>query len=124
MEALKLEATEDTPRVILDKAKNTFTFEGRSLPEDVNSFFQPILDWFEDYRNTPNNDTIVNFKMDYFNTASSKKILDLLMKLEEINENGNEVKIKWYYQEDDEDMEEAGEEFGEMVDIPIELIKL
>jgi hypothetical protein len=61
--------------------------------------------------------------LSYFNTASSKIILDILLKLEEIRNNGANVEIKWHYSSDDEDMMEAGEEYAEIVDIPIELIE-
>jgi hypothetical protein len=58
----------------------------------------------------------------YFNTASSKLLLDILMKLEEIHEAGHDVLIRWHYPEDDEDMEEAGEEYSDIVDVPFEQV--
>jgi hypothetical protein len=61
--------------------------------------------------------------MTYFNTASSKIILDILMKLEELHEDGNEVLIEWHYEEDDEDMQEAGEEYSEIVEVPFTFIE-
>ena len=66
--------------------------------------------------------TIFNFKLVYFNTASSKLLLDILMKLEEIHEAGNDVLIRWHFPEDDEDMEEAGEEYADIVDVPFEQV--
>lgn len=122
MEAIKLQGTDDTPSVILDKANGIFEFSGRSLPEDVNSFYEPILDWLSDYAEAPNSETSVTFKLVYFNTASSKLILDILLKFEEIGEAGSNVQINWYYPEDDEDMEEAGDEYSDIVEIPIKKI--
>ena len=61
--------------------------------------------------------------MTYFNTASSKIILDILMKLEELHEAGNEVMIEWHYEEDDEDMQEAGEEYSEIVEVPFSFME-
>lgn len=122
MEAIKLQGTDDTPTVILDKANALFEFSGRSLPEDVNSFYEPILDWLSDYAEAPNSETSVIFKLVYFNTASSKLILDILLKFEEIGEAGSNVQINWYYPDDDEDMEEAGDEYSDIVDIPIKKI--
>jgi len=58
----------------------------------------------------------------YFNTASSKLILDILMKLEDLHKKGNEVLVKWYFPEDDEDMQEAGNEYADIVEIPFEQI--
>lgn len=122
METIKLQGTDDTPSVILDKASGVFEFSGRSLPEDVNSFYEPILDWLSDYAEAPNSETSVTFKLVYFNTASSKLILDILLKFEEIGEAGSNVQINWYYPEDDEDMEEAGDEYSDIVEIPIKKI--
>jgi len=122
METIKLQGTDDTPSVILDKAANIFEFSGRSLPEDVNAFYEPILEWLSNYSESPNESTVVTFKLVYFNTASSKLILDILLKFEEISEKGSDVLIKWYYPEDDEDMQEAGQEYSEIVEIPFEQI--
>ena len=84
------------------------------------TFYNPILDWLDKYSDDLNDMTEVQFRLDYFNTASSKMILDILLKLEEFQDAGKEVKIKWYFAEDDEDMEEAGEEYAEIVDLPFE----
>jgi hypothetical protein len=122
MEAISIEATDETPEVELNASTNTFEISGKSLPEDVTAFYDPILEWLEAYGSQANAQTNFTFKMDYFNTASSKMILDILLKLEEIVNDGNEVLVNWYYQEDDEDMEEAGEEYADIVDIPFEQI--
>jgi hypothetical protein len=122
METIKIQGTEDTPKVILDKDAEMMEISGRSLPEDVASFYDPILSWLDEYAESPNAKTVFNFKLVYFNTASSKLLLDILMKLEEIHEKGNDVLIKWHYPEDDEDMEEAGEEYSDIVDVPFEQV--
>lgn len=120
MEVINIQGTDDTPNVILDKAKGKFELSGRSLPEDVNLFYQKILDWIDGYAEDPNEETNFHFKLEYFNTASSKIILDILLKFEEIVENGKQVKIIWHYHEEEEDMLEAGEEYADIVEIPFE----
>jgi len=122
MDAIKIKGTEDTPNVILDAAENNMEISGRSLPEDVSSFYGPILNWLSEYSKNPNQKTIFNFRLVYFNTASSKLILDILMKLEELNKKGNNVMVRWYYPEDDEDMQEAGNEYADIVEVPFEQI--
>ncbi len=122
METIKIQGTEDTPRVILDADNDVMEIAGRSLPEDVASFYDPVLSWLDEYAQSPNKKTVFNFKLVYFNTASSKLLLDILMKLEEIHENGNDVLIRWHFPEDDEDMEEAGEEYADIVDVPFEQV--
>ena len=75
-----------------------------------------MLDWIDAYAADPNGSTEFLFKLEYFNTASSKLILDVLSALEDIDG----MTIHWYFHEDDEDMEEAGEEFSELVELPFE----
>lgn len=116
MEILNLEGTEDTPKIILDKKNGIFEISGRSLPEDSAEFYKPVLEWIGAYAGDPNPSTDFTFKLEYFNTASSKLILDVLSALEDIKG----MKIMWYFHDDDEDMEEAGEEFSELVEIPFE----
>ena len=116
MEIINLEGTEDTPKIILDKQNGIFEISGRSLPEDSAEFYQPVLTWISEYADNPNDKTEFVFKLEYFNTASSKLILDVLSALEDIDN----VQVIWYFHEDDEDMEEAGEEFSELVEIPFE----
>jgi len=122
MEVIKIKGTDDTPSIVLDKDNEIFEISGRSLPEDVSTFYEPILNWLDEYAGDPNSKTVFSFKLVYFNTASSKLLLDILMKLEDLYENGNDVLIKWYYPEDDEDMQEAGEEYADIVDIPFEQV--
>jgi hypothetical protein len=122
MEIIKIKGTDDTPNIILDKDSGIFEISGRSLPEDVTTFYEPVLNWLDDYQEEAIDKTVFAFKLVYFNTASSKLILDILMKLEEMHEDGKEVLIKWYFPEDDEDMEEAGEEYADIVDVPFEQV--
>lgn len=120
METLRLEQTDDSPFVELDQESNRFEISGKSLPEDVMDFYNPVLDWLNVYRSDPNPETEFNIKLIYFNTASSKLILDILMIFEEMVEEGHNVLVKWYSLKSDEDMQEAGKEYEEMVDVPFE----
>ena len=122
METLKIEQTDDSPQVILDQEDNQFEISGKSLPEDVADFYQPVIDWLNAYRKQPLSKTVFNLKMIYFNTASSKLILDILLIFEEMVEEGHDVVIRWHSLRSDEDMQEAGKEFEEMIDVPFEHI--
>ncbi len=124
MEVFKIMGTDDTPAVTLDAANNIFEISGRSLPEDVNAFYKPIISWIDKYNMAPNAKTIFNFKLVYFNTASSKMLLDVLMKLEDLFKAGKDITVRWQYPDDDEDMKEAGEEYADIVDVPFEQIAI
>ena len=122
MEDLRIEGTEDSPQIILDLNANILEISGRSLPEDVNTFYEPVLSWLEEYSKSPLPSTTFNFKLTYFNTASSKVILDILTQFEEMIEEGHQVLVRWYFPDEDEDMQEAGEEYSDMVDVPFEMV--
>lgn len=114
MYILNIEGTDDTPKILLDKSTGVFEISGRSLPEDAVAFYKPMMDWITAYAQKPDAAPIFQFKLDYFNTASSKLILDILKMLSQIKG----ATIHWYSLEDDEEVMEAGEEFSEQVNIP------
>lgn len=122
MELIKIEGTDYTPSVVLDPNNHQLNFSGRSLPEDTKAFFLPILEWLDDYANEETPKTLVEFKFDYFSTGTSKMIANILSKLEQLNSNGSDVLIRWYYPDDDEDIEEAGEIYSELVEVPFETV--
>jgi len=123
MDIIKITATEDTPNVILDHVNNVFEISGRSLPEDVVVFYQPVIQWLEELEKNPIANMELSIRLEYFNTASSKLILDILLKLEQIFENGSPLKVKWFFLSSDSDMKEAGEEYSEIVGLPFEIIE-
>lgn len=123
MEKLHIVETDETPMVLLDAANLQFEFSGKSLPEDVTSFYGPILDWIDDYADEmEGEEAVFKFNLIYFNTASSKMILDIFMAIEGMVEDGKNVSVEWIYDEDDEDMEEAGEEYADIVEVPFKMI--
>lgn len=122
MDTLNIKGTAETPTVIFDPANNVFEISGKSLPEDVKEFYNPLLKWMKSYADSPNTTTVLKVKMDYFNTASSKMILELFEVLNDMHEAGKSVNIEWYYQEDDEDMMDAGADYADMLDIPFKMI--
>ena len=120
MDTLLIEQTADSPRVILDPVDKLFEISGKSLPEDVLEFYQPVLDWLNAYREKPDSKTIFSVRLIYFNTASSKMIMDIFLIFEEMVEEGHEVLIRWHSHKTDEDMQEAGKEFEDMIVVPFE----
>jgi hypothetical protein len=118
METLRIEATVDTPGIILDAKNNQFEISGKSYPEDTKEFYQNVLHWMDLYVVTPNPQTTFVFKLKYFNSSSYKPIFDILAKLEAIKAKNCEVNVEWHYKTGDSDMEEAGEEFSDLFDLP------
>jgi len=122
MKPLHIKATDDSPEIVLNREESRFEISGKSLPEDVSSFFKPVMTWLEDYQKNPLDETHVSVRLSYFNTASSKLLLDIFLILEEIREAGKNVEINWYYPYYDEEMKDAGEEYSEMVDLKFNII--
>jgi len=118
MQPIKVLETPYSPEINLDKERSRFEFFGKSFPEDAKEFYNPIIDWFRQYVVEPNRETIVHFKLDYFNTASSKKLVDILNILKEIHKQKKTIIIHWYYRTNDDDMLETGETFSEIVNLP------
>ncbi|MDG1238927.1 MAG: DUF1987 domain-containing protein [Flavobacteriales bacterium] len=121
MEDLKQEGSAKTP-VVEFSASGELLLKGRSIPENSIEFYKPLIEWIESYSQSPNSATVLNVQLEYFNTSSSKCILDVFKKLESVS--GSEVSVKWYYEEDDEDMLEAGEDYEAIIDLPFEMIEV
>lgn len=124
MDPISIEGTPKTPMVNFDANTGKVEVKGRSIPENSIEFYKPLVDWLEEYGKTPKPLTEVNVQLEYFNTSSSKCILDVFKKLEAIAKSGNEVIINWYYEEDDEDMLEAGEDYQSIIRIPFKMIEI
>ena len=124
MEPISIEGTPKTPTVKFDAATGNIEIKGRSIPENSIEFYRPLVEWLEEYSKEPKELTTVNIQLEYFNTSSSKCILDVFKKLEAIKKAKNEVVINWYYEEDDEDMLEAGEDYESIIRIPFKMIEV
>lgn len=127
-----IEAKTISPEVKFDPENNIYEIKGESRPESVRDFYQPILDWLEEYsveaqkysdEEKKDKGIIIHFKLDYFNSSSAKYFLDIIKSLiANFHSNGIDIKIFWYYEEGDEDMQEAGEELSHMVKYPFKYI--
>lgn len=124
MESIIIEGTPKTPAVRFIADEGVFKLEGRSIPENSVEFYKPLVDLLDTYKDNPMPRTFVEIKLEYFNTSSSKCILDLFKKLEAIHKAKNEVEIRWYYEEDDEDMLEAGEDYESIIRVPFKMIEI
>lgn len=108
----ELKESATTPYINFDATTGVLRIEGRSIPENVIDFYQPILRWIEDYSRDPLPLTVVHFKLEYFNTSSSKRIFDIMKRLEKLaTDSQKNVVINWYYEEDDEDIYFAGNDY-------------
>ena len=119
-----IEGTGKTPTIIFEPENGLLEIKGRSIPENSTEFYRPLNEALK--KNTSNISTslTVNFQLEYFNTSSSKCILDILKILASIKNSGADIIVNWYYDEDDEDMLESGENYQEIVNIPFKMVVL
>ncbi len=119
-DTLVKEATRNTPYVYFDKSNGLLRIVGRSSPESSLGFYEPILTGL----NEVTGEISVDFELIYFNTSSTKCIFSMLKILEDLYRNGTNVSVTWSYEEDDDDMLEVGEDFQDMLDIPLTLVEI
>ena len=105
----------------MDAQAGQLMIGGRSIPENSVEFYAKVLSWLDEYSSIQSGATVMDVKLEYFNTSSSKCILDIFKKLELMKKEGKEVKVNWFYESDDEDMLEAGEDYDAIIDIPFEM---
>jgi len=123
MEALHIEASEDTPKIYFEPEVEIYLLEGKSLPENAIDFYQPVFDWATSFFSSSEvpGTVDINFKLDYFNTASSKQIAKFLRIIENSPASEN-VTIKWFYDEEDADMLKAGNRYNKLMNVNFEFV--
>lgn len=122
MEIFRIEETAQTPFVNLDPTTGIMEIKGRAIPEDPDAFWMPILNWFESFMMMPSDSVAVCLNLEYFNISSSKRILFLLYKLNELAEAGKTVHVDWHYKQSDIDMYEVGQDYAYMVKVPFHFL--
>lgn len=123
MERLYLPPTDKTPEVTFDPAAGSLHMAGSSIHENAERFFRPLIERVETYIMRPKAHTRVVISLDYFNSSSSKYLLDLLKLLDEVHVAGRgAVELEWHYAPDDLDMKEAGEDYGALLEMPVRLV--
>jgi hypothetical protein len=124
MDNLILNPSSYTPGVNFDFKSGLLELSGTSTPEDSYNFFQPLMNWLELYKKSPARHTTLVFKMEYFNTSSTAFILRIIKAVGLLKEEGKEISIQWFYQEEDDDLVEAGRDFGILAETNIELVQI
>ncbi len=120
MEPIHIKPSETTPEITLDAKNGIFVIAGKCHPENVESYFKPVIMWLDEYIKKPNEKTQFEFIFKYFNTASSRMILVILDKLLKIHRQGYSVLIRWHYLEEDEDLFDEGNYFANITKLPFE----
>jgi hypothetical protein len=118
MGSLHIAATAKTPQIEYQSNDGLLVLSGRSIPENAVDFYRPVLEWAQSF--PADNKLTVQVQLEYFNTSSSKCLLDLFKRLESIES----LEIQWYFDADDEDMLEAGEDYDHIVSVPFKFVEV
>jgi hypothetical protein len=119
----KIPSAKNSPEIIINPL-GVIKIRGRSISENVTEFFQPVFEWIDEYMTDPADLTVVDIKLEYFNSASAKIFIQLLQKLTYVKLKNKKVIFNWYYEDGDEDILERGEYFSSVLDVPFNFIKL
>jgi hypothetical protein len=125
MEPISREATMKTPSIEFDSVQGLIEIKGRSNPENTLDFYRPLVAWVDEYVQNPAEKTIVNVHLEHFNTSSSKSILEVFRALEPIHKiKKGDIVVNWFYEDDDEDILEAGENYESITGLPFRMVAI
>ena len=114
MDALEIPATSRTPEVSFNFQEGRLRLIGESYPEDVASFYNPLFAALDAYlEDRAGGSCRFDFELVYFNSSSAKAIMLLMDKLDGAAANGWQVHVYWFFDPEDDTMEELGGDFGE-----------
>lgn len=118
-----IDKTADCPYVNFSE-KGLLEIEGRSITEDVFSFWQPLIEWLEQYIKAPAEHTKAIIYLDYTNSSTNKYLNEFMRLLDLCAANGNNVEILWRHEEDDESILMLGEDLDSLTSIPFKFEKV
>lgn len=119
---MQLEQTKNTPYVNIDIENNIFEIKGPSYSEDIVEMYVPITEYIEKNISKLAGTLECELYFDVLNSISHKKIFQILITLNNFYQEGKDITVKWYYDADDEDILEMGEDLMELIDIPFDII--
>ena len=112
---MKIEMTDKTPEVELCTKSYAYSIKGESFPENVKDFYAPVLEYIErDLKTSCGNTINLNLQLIYFNSSTARILCTLLEMFDDAASN-NIVNINWIYRRNDDNIEEMGSDFQEIV---------
>ncbi len=122
MNTFRIEAQKKTPFIEIDPIQKSITMQGMSSSENSLNLYKKVIEFMDQCNEnaSPIIHAEINFK--YFNTSSAKCILDILDRISQQQQNGHQVKITWYYEEDDIEMLEAIQNYSEIAEVNIQAV--
>jgi len=111
-ENLVIAKTEATPEIRFDHASGILELRGESYPENTAEFYAPVFEWLRAFLASGSGVSVtVNMEIIYFNSSSSKALMNMFDLLDEAVAKGKKIAVNWIYDAGNESALEYGEEF-------------
>ena len=120
METIKITGNMKTPTILLDPNTGLMELAGRSIPENTESLYKPLLEWVEEYVKNPAPSTTVNIKFEYFNSSSAKYLIRFLEFVAQLKKVGKPLVINWFYEDDE--LFEYGQDYQDVLEMKFNFI--
>ena len=124
MKRIESEPTRVTPFISFDPDEGILEMRGRSSPENAIQFYTELIQSLTDFADSNYPELVASFAFEYFNTSTSKCLFDIFKRLVKVRNNGKDLYINWFYEEEDEDMMEAGEDYSDLLDLEFNFIEI
>ena len=121
IEEVHILPTNKTPEILLNP-KGIIKIKGRAIDESRTRFSDQVMIWLDTYLLNPAKSTEVIIALEYLNSYNSIILASILKKLSQVTQQSKKLVIKWYIEEDDDDLLERGEYISSAFSIPIEFI--
>ncbi|MCF6243276.1 MAG: DUF1987 domain-containing protein, partial [Bacteroidales bacterium] len=110
------------PTVSFNAKTGICEISGESFLEDTVEFYKQIIEWLERYIDEVKGPIAFIVKLSYFNTSTSRSLLDILNLLKDYEDEGGEVVVNWHFDENDVDMEEDIDDY--IIDTGLDINKI
>jgi hypothetical protein len=85
-----------SPQVRFYAASGVCEISGESFMESVKDFYDTLMDWLRRYMKEVDGKLSLHIRLSYYNSSSSRCILDMLRLLKGYELQGHEVTVTWH----------------------------
>lgn len=125
MKSLNIKGDKKSPAITFEPYSGYLLIKGKSNLENPSKYYEPIIDWINEYAEDPAIKTTLRIELEYFNSSSAKHIMKLFRVLEEINKLPKKsVVVEWCYDGADHSMKESGDDFKSMLKLDFDFVHL
>jgi len=124
MQSFVQQGSNFVPSINLNPQSGEFNIEGRmiSIVGEGDEYFTPLLDWIKNYASKPAQRTVLEINLEYCSSGGIMILYQIFKIMNILHKNGHQVSVIWRYFIEDEDIEEKGTQFLDLVHFPFEVI--